>query len=574
MRGSVSKIALTVSVAVLWGCATTNPKTAAGAPQLEADQENSPLGDKELVVLGEPTGPDALQVYSSETLYLRAVDLMSGGAYPEAIFYFEKLIQEFPNSDYVLPARYNLGNCYLRVQENDRAMEAMELYLESLPEDASAQDRADAIFRQGTVYAQKKEYDKMAQLFDRVLQEQLPTPMRVEAKVNAGIGYFMLQDAETAKARFASARKEYLDAPRKDRVASKYHGAQSLFYLAELKRNIYVDFVVVMPSAEEVKASGATLEELLVKRLETKCQHLLNAQKAYVRTIRDGHAGWSSAAGYKVGTLYEDLYSSLENLPMPPELTQEEQDVYEEMVKERIAVLLRKAVRVWQMTMRMAVRTGADNIWVNRTAESIARVKGYLEAEKEEKIVKEHEITQALLIEATVFPKRVLGVDLGLKKTGLALSDELGIAVRALETFQTRSRREDVAHLVDLVREHKVEAVVLGYPLLPDSKQEGMMAKRARGFLDVLQDALTDAGLEVPVFLEDETGSTLEAEKRLAASEVKKSKRRTLKDSEAARIIVERFLEKVQSQEAAHERQKKRNQEEQGPSTTKKDSET
>ncbi len=558
-------------VALLIGCASTPKKNVALQPEPSAASEA--YGDQELMVLGEPTGPDALQVYSSETLYLRAVDLMSGGAYAEAIFYFEKLINEFPASDYVLPARYNLGNCYLKLQENDRAMASMDLYLEMLPPDATAQDRADAIFRQGHVFAQKKEYDKMARLFDAVQETTLPTPMKIEAMVNAGIGYFMLQQIDTAKERFQGARKTYMDAPRKERVASKYHAAQSLFYLAELKRNIYAEFTVVMPSTAEVKASGQTLEELLVQRLEKKCQYLLNAQKAYVRTIRDGHAGWSSAAGYKVGTLYEDLYDSLETLPIPPDFTEEEKEVYEEMVKERIAVLLRKAVRIWQMTMRMAVRTGADNVWVNRTAASIARVKGYLSAEKEEKIVKEHEITQAMLIEATYFPKRVLGVDLGLKKTGLAISDELGISVRAIETFQTRSRKEDIAHLVELVKEHKVEAVVIGYPLLPDSKQEGMMAKRARGFLDTLQDTLTDLEIEVPVFLEDETGSTLEAEKRLAQSEVKKSKRKKIKDSEAARVIVERFLEKVQSQEAAHKRNKEKEKQDQ-TEPAKKDTET
>ena len=74
----------------LLGCASTPKKALVVQPEASAASEA--FGDEELVVLSEPTGPDALQVYNSETLYLRAVDLMSGGAYPEAIFYFEKLI--------------------------------------------------------------------------------------------------------------------------------------------------------------------------------------------------------------------------------------------------------------------------------------------------------------------------------------------------------------------------------------------------------------------------------------------------------------------------------------------------
>jgi len=174
--------------------------------------------------------------------------------------------------------------------------------------------------------------------------------------------------------------------------------------------------------------------------------------------------------------------------------------------------------------------------------------------------MKQHDMRQAIMIEAAFFPKRVLGADLGIQKTGLALSDELGVSVRALETFKTRSRKEDIAHLIQLVRDNKIEAVVIGYPLLPNSKDEGMMSKRARGFSEALQEALVEEELDVAVFLEDETGSTNEAAQRLAQSDVKKSKRKGLRDSEAARIIVERFLERVQTQEAAHKR-KNSNQE-------------
>jgi putative transcription antitermination factor YqgF len=552
MRTSLTFSIFILNLSLYSGCATTASKV--NAPDLSAAQEA--YTDNDLIVLAEPSGPDALQFYDSELLYLRAVDLMSGGAYEEAIFYFEKLIREFPKSEYVMPARYNLGNCFLQLRESDRAMESMTLYLELLPADATPQDRADAIFRQGHIYAQKREYETMAKLFDKAVKEMISTPMRIEAKVNAGIGYFMLEQDEIAFERFTNARQSYMDAPRKDRIEAKYHAAQSLFYLAELKRKIYTDYDIVMPSSQELNKDGQTLEEVLIKHLQTKCRHLMNAQRAYVRTIRDGHAGWAAAAGYKVGTLYENLYDNLEHLPLPDDLTELEKDVYEEMVKEKIAVLLRKAVRIWEMNMRMAIRSGAENVWVERTSISISRIKNYISEEEEEKIMKKHDMRQAVMIEAAFFPKRVLGADLGLQKTGLAISDELGVSVRGLETFKTKSRKEDIAKMVNIVRESNIEAVIIGYPILPNSKDEGMMAKRARGFSEALQETLIEEDLDVAVFLEDETGSTNEAAKRLAKSQVKKSKRKGMRDSEAARIIVERFLERVQTQEAAQKKKK------------------
>jgi putative Holliday junction resolvase len=137
---------------------------------------------------------------------------------------------------------------------------------------------------------------------------------------------------------------------------------------------------------------------------------------------------------------------------------------------------------------------------------------------------------------------RVLGVDLGLQRTGLALSDELGLSTRGLPNLVPRSRREDVDHLVSLCREHSVVDVAIGLPLLPRSGEESPMSRRARGFAAALQAALAANGLRVVVHLVDERGTSKEAAERLAHSEVRKGRRKELLDSEAARILIEDIL--------------------------------
>lgn len=135
---------------------------------------------------------------------------------------------------------------------------------------------------------------------------------------------------------------------------------------------------------------------------------------------------------------------------------------------------------------------------------------------------------------------RVLGVDLGLKRTGLAISDELRMTTRALENLTPKSRAEDVAYLVALTSQLEVTDVVVGYPSLPRSGDEGPMAKRARGFAEVLREALLPEG--VRVHLVDETGTSLLAAKRLAESGIKRSKRKAALDSEAARVLIEHWV--------------------------------
>ena len=135
----------------------------------------------------------------------------------------------------------------------------------------------------------------------------------------------------------------------------------------------------------------------------------------------------------------------------------------------------------------------------------------------------------------------MLGIDLGLKRTGLAVSDELGISVRALPNLSPRSRAEDVAFLVEQVRALEVGDVLVGRP------KSGPIEQRAPGFAAALQAAIIEAGLSARVRLVDEDFSSHEAAARLVASAVKKSARKGALDSEAARGLVLAFL-------ARHER--------------------
>lgn len=133
-------------------------------------------------------------------------------------------------------------------------------------------------------------------------------------------------------------------------------------------------------------------------------------------------------------------------------------------------------------------------------------------------------------------PRRVLGIDLGLKRTGLAVSDELGISVRPLPTRTPLSRAQDVAFLVEQVRELEVGDVLVGRP------KSGPVEQRAPGFAAALQEALAAAGLSARVHVVDEDFSSQEAAMRLVESAVKKSARKAALDSEAARGLVLAFL--------------------------------
>lgn len=126
---------------------------------------------------------------------------------------------------------------------------------------------------------------------------------------------------------------------------------------------------------------------------------------------------------------------------------------------------------------------------------------------------------------------RILAVDLGLKRTGLAVSDELRISTRVLPPLSPKSRAEDIKHILKLCEGLDVQVLLIGYPLLPQSGQEGFMAKRAKGFYEALKQQAPDP---LGIFLVDESYTSKEAELRTGQS-------KNL-DGESARILIETFI--------------------------------
>jgi putative holliday junction resolvase len=130
---------------------------------------------------------------------------------------------------------------------------------------------------------------------------------------------------------------------------------------------------------------------------------------------------------------------------------------------------------------------------------------------------------------------RVLGLDVGTRTIGVAITDELGVAAHGLTTLRRQGTVRDVATIKALVAQHHAERVVVGIPYDPEGN-EGQRARRVRVFLD----ALVAAGLAVAEV--DESYSTVEAEDILLEADLSRRKRKQVIDRLAAAVILERWL--------------------------------
>ncbi len=132
---------------------------------------------------------------------------------------------------------------------------------------------------------------------------------------------------------------------------------------------------------------------------------------------------------------------------------------------------------------------------------------------------------------------RILGLDLGERRVGVALSDLLGMTAQPLCTLEVTGPRMMVERIVSLVTEHEVERIVVGLPLNQDGTQ-GPRAERTRELVGLLQ-----AQLDLPVDYVDERFSSREAQRVLSQAPAKVRRDKTAIDRIAASLILQQYLD-------------------------------
>lgn len=141
--------------------------------------------------------------------------------------------------------------------------------------------------------------------------------------------------------------------------------------------------------------------------------------------------------------------------------------------------------------------------------------------------------------DSNVQPGRLLALDLGQKRVGVAVCDELRLTVRPLPAIARRSWKDLLHQVSEQVRSFEARGIVIGLPLNLDGT-EGPAAAQARETADKFR-----LSLNIPIYLEDERLTTEEARSRLKSDGSREIEREI--DSAAAAVILRDFLSRVQS---------------------------
>lgn len=133
---------------------------------------------------------------------------------------------------------------------------------------------------------------------------------------------------------------------------------------------------------------------------------------------------------------------------------------------------------------------------------------------------------------------RILGLDVGNRRIGVAVSDPLGITAQGLETIQRQNKRKDFEQLARLIGNYEVSEIVVGYPLRL-SGVEGAQAEKMQGFAEELRQRF-----QLPVHLCDERLTSAQANRVLRETDMSIQRRSQVVDQMAAVLILQGFLDR------------------------------
>ena len=289
--------------------------------------------------------------YTDEDLLRLAEDAFELRLYERAYLLFSRYLVEFPGTVQQRSVTFNAG---LAAEKAGRLSEAIELFDELLCGQTDEDERVTLRFRlvECTVGAERwpEAGEHIAWLLRRA--DLVPTDryeLQVRrAWVDAARGSHQRAEAElrrlTGLYRFDKGEKY-----------GAYQGAMSYYHLGEVYR-LQAEAVLIV-SVDDLDKAREELNE--------KARHILDAQDAYLETIRIGNHDWIPRAGWRLGGLYERFRVDLLDAPDPAEVqTEQDQQIYREILSEQTAILLLKARTVYHKVLDKASEVNIYDEWV------------------------------------------------------------------------------------------------------------------------------------------------------------------------------------------------------------------
>lgn len=308
-----------------------------------------------------------LEAYDAADLFTRATDLLNQQKCSEAVALYDQLAREFSHGSYTSAALFNAGLCLQATGDFEGSAQRYTALGDRFPD---SEDKKDADFQLAEVLVQLERWQQALDIADELLARQdLVSPERLEGmarRAQALLGQRRFEEAETYA---QGALTFHRTRPPEDHIKDDFFAAACSYVVAETFRQ--------RAQAMEFPEGAEGQKKVLIGRAEL----LLEAQREYFNTISLKNVDnyhWSAAAGYRIGSMYDELWNAVMSAPVPANLSAEGRDIYHTELAKLIKPLMRHAVRYWDLTLMFIERSGINTPWADKIKVDLARVRRLL----------------------------------------------------------------------------------------------------------------------------------------------------------------------------------------------------
>jgi tetratricopeptide (TPR) repeat protein len=328
----------------------------AGGQRLPTDLDHDPLAEE-------------IARFNEEELFTCGTAAWQAEDYPRAAACFARLADRFPQSRHWRDATFNAGAAW---EAQGHWLLALDRYRAAMEVEPGPGSDLEPHWRAAGCLYQLDRYEEAIELLAPLTAEPFKAPYRIRAMTHAGICRVEMGQLGPAEIDLRRA----LDLYRKEERRSEERiddsvPAQAQYFSGEIYRLHF----------EAVALQAVDDTEKLGQELEYKAQLLLSAQGHYLRAIRMGNAHWGTAAGQRVGGLYETLYDQMMTAPVPPGMEGREADLYRGLLRRKVRILVQKSISIYERTLSTAERVGARSGFIEQTQASLDRMKEVLLAD-------------------------------------------------------------------------------------------------------------------------------------------------------------------------------------------------
>lgn len=308
-----------------------------------------------MIVTAAPPALAPLSEMDAATLFDKGTRSFKDGDFDKAAQAFDRLWQAFPDSPQAPRALWNAALSYERLARYDEALQRLTTYL-------AVHDEPEAQFHAAYAEYQLHRLDAaIARLSALRRRSDLKPRLRVEALLQEGVckiesgaraqGEDLVREAANESAKLDDAEPALL--------------AEADFWLGEGERMGFTGIAIDPSRMDDAKLQDA---------IEAKSRFLLSAQEHYLQAIRRGDGEWATAAGFRIGEMYEAFYGELVQAPLPNGLTQEQRTLYSQELRAKVRRLVDKAIRIYEQTLEQ----GGRGPYRQKTQDALSRLRKLL----------------------------------------------------------------------------------------------------------------------------------------------------------------------------------------------------